>query len=269
MRVTAHARSGATSSDALSRAATAVASRPNVLVVATGGNDALRSLSPEEMEANLARIVATGQAAGAVVVLAGMEAMPNESADYRARFRAAFARTGSRPGVIHMPFLLDGVAMVPAMNQADGIHPNEYGAQRIAENLWPYVAQAIRVAAGAAEQRPTAGQRTVGSKTEDRRDGAGTGAVRKAQNAAARDESRRETGQPAAARPNVNDATTRRTEQQVKQAIEAMAERFAVWGGRRGVAREGRRGTHPRRPPGAQSRTRPGGTGVRTACGVV
>lgn len=126
-----------------------MATRPNVLVVAVGGNDALRSLSPERMETNLGQIVTTGQASGAVVVLAGMAAMPNETADYRARFAAAFSRTGATPGVIHMPFLLDGVAMVPAMNQADGIHPNEYGAQRIAENLWPYVAHAIRTAAGA------------------------------------------------------------------------------------------------------------------------
>ncbi|MFP3949436.1 MAG: arylesterase, partial [Longimicrobiales bacterium] len=37
---------------------------------------------------------------------------------------------------ILIPFLLDGVAGVPELNQADRIHPTEEGHRIIAENVW-------------------------------------------------------------------------------------------------------------------------------------
>jgi acyl-CoA thioesterase-1 len=55
--------------------------------------------------------------------------------DLAARYRVAF-----------LPFLLDGVAGVPALNQADGIHPNAAGAKRVADLVWPYVERAAREA---------------------------------------------------------------------------------------------------------------------------
>ncbi len=38
---------------------------------------------------------------------------------------------------MYLPFLLEGGAGVPELNQRDGIHPNAAGARRVAEHLWP------------------------------------------------------------------------------------------------------------------------------------
>lgn len=115
--------------------------RPEVaaLVLALGGNDALRGLSAAQTYENLAGIIEAAAAEGIPVMLAGMEAPPNLGEDYRDAFRAAFIRLARdyRDAVIWVPFLLEGVAGQPHLNQADGIHPNEKGAQIIADLLYP------------------------------------------------------------------------------------------------------------------------------------
>lgn len=109
-----------------------------ILVVALGGNDALRGLSVTQTRQNLKAIVDTALESGVDVMLTGMEGPTNLGEDYRARFRATFsdlaAEYGSR--VTFVPFLLEGVAGNPALNQADGIHPNAEGAALIADHLY-------------------------------------------------------------------------------------------------------------------------------------
>lgn len=109
---------------------------PQVLIVALGGNDGLRGLPPEQLQQNLASIIARAQARGLDVVLTGMEAPPNFGDDYTSRFRAVYPALAKRYDVTLVPFLLDGVAGDPAFNQADGIHPNERGAERVADRVW-------------------------------------------------------------------------------------------------------------------------------------
>jgi acyl-CoA thioesterase-1 len=70
------------------------------------------------------------------VVLAGMEAPPNTGPAYTRRFRAVYPTLAARHQVPLVPFLLDGVAGEEALNQADGIHPNQEGAQRVADVVW-------------------------------------------------------------------------------------------------------------------------------------
>jgi acyl-CoA thioesterase-1 len=114
---------------------------PNVrgMVVALGGNDALRGISVRETRENLAAIIDTALKAGVNVVLAGMEAPTNLGEDYRTSFREMYFALAREYGrrVIFVPFLLEGVAGDPNLNQADGIHPNEAGAKVIAELLYP------------------------------------------------------------------------------------------------------------------------------------
>ena len=43
-----------------------------------------------------------------------------------------------------VPFLLAGIALDPAFNGPDLVHPNAAGAQRIAETVWPYLAPLLR-----------------------------------------------------------------------------------------------------------------------------
>ena len=129
--------SGDTSAGGLRRLEWAMADgNPKVLVVALGGNDGLRGLSPEQLEQNLATIIEQGQKRGLTVILAGMEAPPNFGADYTARLRAVYPALAKRYDVALIPFLLEGVAGDPAFNQSDGIHPNQRGAQVVADLVW-------------------------------------------------------------------------------------------------------------------------------------
>jgi acyl-CoA thioesterase-1 len=129
--------SGDTSAGGLRRLEWAMADgHPRVLIVALGGNDGLRGLPPEQLEANLAAIIEQGQARGLSVILAGMEAPPNFGADYTARFRAIYPTLAKRYQIPLIPFLLEGVAGDPAFNQPDGIHPNQRGAQVVADLVW-------------------------------------------------------------------------------------------------------------------------------------
>jgi acyl-CoA thioesterase I len=110
-----------------------------LVVVETGANDGLRGLDPDSLRANLQRIVGTVRARlpEARVVLVQMEAPPNFGPAYTARFREAFAAVARATGATLTPFLLEGVAGIRALNQGDGIHPNEEGARRAAATVWP------------------------------------------------------------------------------------------------------------------------------------
>jgi acyl-CoA thioesterase-1 len=109
-----------------------------VLLVETGANDGLRGQDPDATRANIQAILdeARRQQPPPRLVLVGMEAPPNYGSDYRRRFRANYTRLAARNGVALVPFLLDGVAGDPRLNQADGIHPTAEGQRRVADNVW-------------------------------------------------------------------------------------------------------------------------------------
>lgn len=138
VRVESAGVSGETSAGALRRAGWVVGEDVSLVVIETGANDGLRGLNPDTTEANLRAIVAVirARAPGAAIVIAEMEAPPNLGVAYTRRFRAVFGAVARESGSTLMPFMLDGVAGVPSLNQDDGIHPNEAGAQRVAENVW-------------------------------------------------------------------------------------------------------------------------------------
>ena len=131
--------SGDTSAGGASRVKGTLESGTRVVVIALGANDALRGLTPAETRDNLAAIIDAALETNASVMLAGMEAPTNLGEDYRTAFRATFLELARayRGRVTYVPFLLEGVAGNPSLNQADGIHPNKDGAQVIAENLFP------------------------------------------------------------------------------------------------------------------------------------
>lgn len=142
--------SGDTSAGGLRRLEWAMSDgEPRVLVVALGGNDGLRGLAPEQLQQNLAQIIELGQARKLDVILAGMEAPPNFGDDYTKRFRAVYPALAARYKIPLIPFLLDGVAGDPALNQADGIHPNPRGAQIVADLVWRTLAPQLTQTASA------------------------------------------------------------------------------------------------------------------------
>jgi acyl-CoA thioesterase-1 len=128
--------SGETSAGGLRRIDWVLDGDVRVLVLELGANDGLRGLPVPEMRKNLAAIIARAKARGVRVVLCGMEAPPNFGAAYTSEFREAFRALANDEGVTYVPFLLEGVAGLPEMNQADGIHPNAAGARRVADTVW-------------------------------------------------------------------------------------------------------------------------------------
>ena len=129
--------SGDTSASGLQRVEWAL-DRPNVriLVLELGANDGLRGLPVSEMKKNLAAIIERAQQKRIAVLLTGMEAPPNFGPEYVVSFRKVYRDLASEYRVPLLPFLLDKVAGMPALNQADGIHPNVDGAAIVADNVW-------------------------------------------------------------------------------------------------------------------------------------
>lgn len=136
--------SGDTSAGAVRRVDWVLRTRPDVVVVALGANDGLRGQSPAALRANLEAIVRRLKAAGARVLLAGMRMPPNYGEAFTRDFAAVYPEVARRTGVPLVPFLLDGVAANPVLNQPDGIHPNARGHVVIADRLWPYLRPLLR-----------------------------------------------------------------------------------------------------------------------------
>ena len=135
--------SGDTSADGLRRANWALEGDVRLLILALGANDALRGLPPRQMKENLHGIIHRARQRGIPVLLVGMEAPPNYGEQYAAAFRQVFQDVARENNVVFVPFLLEGVAGVAELNQADGIHPTGAGAARIADHLWPVVEKMI------------------------------------------------------------------------------------------------------------------------------
>lgn len=135
--------SGDTSSGALSRLDWAVPDDADGVIVELGANDALRGVDPERTYEALSRILVWLQERELPVLLAGMLAPPNMGADYGKRFDAIYPALAERHDVIFYPFFLDGVAAEPALNLADGMHPNEEGVAVIVEAIMPFVERLI------------------------------------------------------------------------------------------------------------------------------
>jgi acyl-CoA thioesterase-1 len=103
------------------------------LVLALGANDGLRGLPTDEMKKNLQLVLDRAKSRNIPVVLAGMEAPPNNGPEYTRAFRQVYTDLAKEYDVRFVPFLLLGVAGNPSLNQGDGIHPNARGAEIVAD----------------------------------------------------------------------------------------------------------------------------------------
>lgn len=133
--------SGETSAGALRRLDWLLREPAAGVMIETGANDGLRGLDVDSTRANLTAIVRLVKRTlpGAAILLVQMEAPPNLGAAYTKQFHDNYGVVAREEGVTLLPFLLDGVAGVKRLNQADGIHPTVEGAKRVAATLWPVV----------------------------------------------------------------------------------------------------------------------------------
>lgn len=136
--------SGDTSAGGLRRLDWVLRTRPEIVIVALGANDGLRGVPVDALRDNLTAIVTRLQASGARVLLAGMRLPPNYGAAYADAFAETFRDVARRTSAAFLPFLLEGVGGDPALNQADGIHPNVAGQRAVADRIWPSLQPLLR-----------------------------------------------------------------------------------------------------------------------------
>jgi acyl-CoA thioesterase I len=135
--------SGDTSAGGMARVTWSLSDKPDAVIVEFGGNDALRGLAPLDTQRNIASILNVLRARKIPTLLAGVKSPRNMGADYTREFDGVFPKLAKNYNVLFYPFFLDGVAAVPALNQRDGIHPNERGVAVIVQRITPSVMQLI------------------------------------------------------------------------------------------------------------------------------
>ena len=116
----------------------------DVMFLCLGANDGLRGMPVVETERNLRTILDRAKREGTRVVLAGIQLPENYGPEYRATFAGIFPRLAKEYRVPLLPFLLEGVAMEPRLNQPDGIHPTAEGARIVADHVWIALDPALR-----------------------------------------------------------------------------------------------------------------------------
>lgn len=113
--------------------------RPTHVVIELGSNDALRGLPLKNSQDNLVAIAQAAKAAGAKVLVVGMQVPPNYGGAYTRDFHAMFGEVARSQGAALVPFLLAGIADDPdpvRWFQADRLHPNATAHPRILDNVW-------------------------------------------------------------------------------------------------------------------------------------
>lgn len=135
--------SAETSSGLLSRVGWVLGLNPDIVILETGANDGLRGIDPEMVEKNIRDILFRLKEAEVITVLAGMKMVWNLGPVYVKRFNGIYPRLADEFGVIFVPFFLKDVAMKSELTLGDGLHPNGDGYKIIAENIYPYVLQAV------------------------------------------------------------------------------------------------------------------------------
>ncbi len=136
--------SGDTSSGGLSRLDWSLADHPDAAIVELGSNDALRGVAPQVTRKNLAAILIRLKKAKIPVLLLGMLAPRNLGPEYGKQFDPIYPDLAKQYGAQLYPFTLDGVAMDPKLNQADGMHPNPAGVKIIVAKILPYAAALVQ-----------------------------------------------------------------------------------------------------------------------------
>lgn len=133
--------SGDTTAGGLRRIAWAMAKGADILVIALGGNDGLRGISPEETKKNLLGITEKARTKNPdiKILIAGMQMPDNMGLEFTKRFKAIFPEVAKESNSTLIPFLLEGIGGIEKFNQPDGIHPTSEGQRKVAETVWDYL----------------------------------------------------------------------------------------------------------------------------------
>jgi acyl-CoA thioesterase-1 len=111
--------------------------KPELVILELGGNDGLRGQPPKQLQQNLASMIDSSRASGAKVLLLGMRIPPNYGVRYTQAFAAVYSNLADEKKVAWVPFFLEGIAGIPELMQADGLHPAAVAQGKLLENVWP------------------------------------------------------------------------------------------------------------------------------------
>ncbi|MEZ5925389.1 MAG: arylesterase [Hyphomicrobiaceae bacterium] len=136
--------SGDTIEDGLARLDWSVPEAADAVIVELGANNALRGLDPAAAREALDQIVGRLKGRGAEVLVTGMEASRSLGHAYVEAFGAMFPEIAEKHGALLYDFFLDGVALDPALNQPDGIHPNAKGVDVVVARILPKVEELLK-----------------------------------------------------------------------------------------------------------------------------
>lgn len=136
--------SGDTTTGGLSRLEWSIGPEADAVILELGANDALRGISPKITRNNIDTMLVRLKERNLPVILAGMLAPPNLGAAYGAEFNAIYGDLARAHGALIYPFFLDGVAAVPELNQADGIHPTKEGIEIIVDRFLPIAEKLLK-----------------------------------------------------------------------------------------------------------------------------
>ena len=121
--------------------------QPRIVILELGGNDGLRGLPLAGARDNLQQMIALARSQGAAVLLLGMRLPPNYGERYTDGFQMMYTELAERDRIPLVPFLLEKVALNPALMQADGIHPTEQGQPLLLDSVWPKLEPLLHEAA--------------------------------------------------------------------------------------------------------------------------
>lgn len=146
--------SGDTTAGGLRRVQWALGAGADVLVIALGGNDGLRGISPKQTAENLSGIVTKAREKNPQlkVLIAGMQMPENMGKEYTADFAAVFPKVAQEQHATLVPFLLAGVGGDEKLNQADHIHPTAEGQKLVAENVWKLLEPVVKAGPAPAKE---------------------------------------------------------------------------------------------------------------------
>lgn len=110
--------------------------QPDLVLLELGANDGLRGLPPKLISNNLEKMLTLSQESGAKVMLIGILLPPNYGPAYLAQFEQTYPNLAKKHQLPLVPFLLEGVADIPSLMQADGLHPTAEAQPIILETVW-------------------------------------------------------------------------------------------------------------------------------------
>ncbi len=145
VRVVNASVSGETTDGGLARLPAALDThKPAIVILELGGNDGLRGLPVANIKQNLMQMVALSQAAGARVILAGIQIPPNYGPRYTGPFTSQYQEIAEDMQLPLIPFLIDGIPQQPELMQDDGIHPRAEAQSLVLENVWPVLTPVLK-----------------------------------------------------------------------------------------------------------------------------